>query len=66
MAKLEQSLAITIPQKLIEDFCQRWKVKELYLFGSGLRDDFNDKRDIDVMVQSHPNPGWGWKIVKIR
>ena len=28
-----------------------------------LRDDFNEKSDIDVMVQSFPNPGWGWKIV---
>ena len=63
MTDLEQSLAITIPQELIEDFCQRWNIKEFYLFGSVLRDDFNEQSDIDIMVQSFPNPGWGWKIV---
>ncbi len=63
MTELEQPLAITVPQELIEDFCHRWKIKEFYLFGSVLRDDFNEQSDIDVMVQSFPNPGWGWKIV---
>ena len=52
MTELEQSLAITIPQELIEDFCQRWNIKEFYLFGSVLRDDFNEQSDIDIMVQS--------------
>lgn len=63
MKALKQTFAIPIPREKIKDFCQRWKVKEFYLFGSVLRDDFNEESDIDVMVQSFPDPGWGWKIV---
>ena len=63
MKALKQFLAIPIPQEEIKDFCQRWKIKEFYLFGSVLRDDFNEQSDIDVMVQFFPNPGWGWEIV---
>lgn len=42
---------IDIPLEKIQDFCTRWKVIELSLFGSILREDFNDNSDIDVMVQ---------------
>ncbi|MEL6437821.1 MAG: nucleotidyltransferase domain-containing protein [Cyanobacteria bacterium J06621_8] len=63
MKQSKPALAIEIPEELIKDFCQRWRIKEFYLFGSVLRDDFGDRSDIDVMVQSFPNPGWGWKIV---
>ena len=63
MKPLKQTFAIPIPQQEIEDFCQRWKIKEFYLFGSVLRDDFNERSDIDVMVQFFPNHGWGLKIV---
>ena len=63
MKALKQSFAIPIHQEEIEDFCHRWKIKELYLFGSVLRDDFNEQSDIDVMVQFFPNPGWGLEFV---
>ena len=63
MRELKKSLAVPIPEKSIEDFCQRWQIEKFYLFGSVLRDDFDEQSDIDVMVQSFPNPGWGWKIV---
>ncbi len=36
-------------EKLI-DFCRRWKVKKLALFGSALRDDFRPDSDVDVLV----------------
>jgi predicted nucleotidyltransferase len=31
-------------------FCHRWKIHELSLFGSVLRDDFGPASDIDVLV----------------
>ena len=34
-------VAIALPTTQINDFCQHWKVDELALFGSGLRDDFH-------------------------
>lgn len=42
---------INIPLEKIQDFCTRWQVIEFALFGSVLREDFNDRSDIDVMVQ---------------
>ncbi len=34
----------------IAEFCRRWKVEELSLFGSVLRDDFRPDSDVDIMV----------------
>lgn len=38
----------------LADFCRRWSVAELALFGSVLRDDFGPASDIDVMVRFEP------------
>jgi len=35
--------------KIIQ-FCRRWHVRELSLFGSVLRDDFHVESDVDVLV----------------
>ncbi len=37
--------------KAVEEFCKRWKIVELALFGSVLRDDFRPDSDIDVLVE---------------
>jgi len=43
--------AIEIQIDKIENFCQKWKIKEFALFGSVLRDDFNPiKSDVDVLL----------------
>ena len=49
---------IDFPKDRIEDFCQRWKVVELALFGSVLRDDFRPGSDIDVLITFTPDCGW--------
>jgi hypothetical protein len=41
---------VDIPTAKIEDFCHRWKVIKLALFGSILREDFGPDSDIDVLV----------------
>jgi len=41
---------IELPQAKINAFCKKWKVIELSLFGSVLRDDFNAESDVDVLV----------------
>ena len=42
----------------IADFCRRWQVRELSVFGSVLRPDFRPDSDVDVLVDfvpsSHP------------
>lgn len=41
---------IEVPRERIEEFCRRWHVTELALFGSVLRDDFRPDSDVDVLV----------------
>lgn len=43
-------LKIPLPRERIASFCHRWQVTELAIFGSALRDDFNELSDIDVLV----------------
>lgn len=38
-------------------FCKSWKVSELSVFGSVLRDDFGPDSDIDVLVEFEPGGG---------
>ena len=41
---------IETPQAEIVGFCRRWRIAELELFGSVLRDDFSPDSDVDVLV----------------
>ena len=41
---------IDLPKEKIGEFCRGWKITELALFGSVLRDDFRPDSDIDVLV----------------
>ena len=49
------SLKIEIPQKEIEAFCRRNHIRRLAVFGSALRSDFDEKSDIDILVEFEPN-----------
>jgi predicted nucleotidyltransferase len=35
----------------VKRLCDRYKVKNLYLFGSALTDRFSDKSDVDLLVE---------------
>lgn len=52
------STKIQLPEAELERFCQRWKVSELALFGSVLRDDFRPDSDVDVLVTFSPDARW--------
>jgi predicted nucleotidyltransferase len=41
---------ISLPMDQIAEFCRRWKVREMAIFGSFLRDDFGDQSDIDLLI----------------
>ena len=45
---------VELPMDAIAQFCDRWQVTELALFGSVLRDDFRPDSDIDVIVKFQP------------
>jgi len=46
---------LSLPLDQIEEFCQRWQITELALFGSVLRDDFSPESDIDILVTFDEN-----------
>ncbi len=52
------SVKIQLPEAEIESFCQRWKILELGLFGSVLREDFRPDSDVDVLVTFSPEARW--------
>jgi len=49
---------IEVPQVQIAQFCRKWRIKELSLFGSVLRDDFGPDSDVDVLVRFEPDDPW--------
>ncbi len=49
----------TLPMTEIANFCQRWQIQELALFGSVLRDDFNPNSDVDILVTFTSDADWG-------
>jgi predicted nucleotidyltransferase len=48
-----------IPRDEIATFRQRWKIRELALFGSALRDDFGADSDVDILVTFAGDAEWG-------
>jgi predicted nucleotidyltransferase len=44
------SIQITLPKEAIAEFCRKWKIKELSIFGSALGEDFRPDSDVDVLV----------------
>ncbi len=49
---------INLPMPQISEFCQRWQITELALFGSVLRDDFRPDSDIDCLVKFSDDAHW--------
>jgi len=53
-------IRIAIPTASVTDFCRRYHIRKLSLFGSVLRDDFQPESDVDVLVEFKPGrvPGF--------
>jgi len=51
---IDTSARIKTDADALAQFCQRWGVLELSLFGSVLRDDFRPDSDVDVLVSFAP------------
>ncbi len=49
---------IHLPKKKIDEFCRKWQITELALFGSAIRDDFRPDSDVDVLVTFAPDVKW--------
>lgn len=46
---------INIDKQAIADFCKKWHVSELAVFGSVLTDRFRQDSDVDVLVTFSPD-----------
>lgn len=57
-SSLGKSKEIAAILNKIPEFCQRWKIIEMSLFGSVLREDFRADSDIDVLYKFAANHGW--------
>jgi len=53
-----KNLHAELPMDKIAEFCRRWKVSKLEVFGSVLRDDFRADSDIDFLVSFLPDAQW--------
>jgi predicted nucleotidyltransferase len=49
---------IPISRTELAEFCQRWKITELALFGSVLRSDFRPDSDVDVLISFTADADW--------
>lgn len=50
---------IQLPLKKIEEFCKKWKVQQLAIFGSVLTPNFRNDSDIDLLYTFSPDSNWG-------
>jgi|SRR5579862_1981602 len=56
---------INLDSQAVRDFCKKWKITELCVFGSVLRDDFGPKSDVDFLVTYSPGATWDLFDVKV-
>ena len=54
-------------KELIAEICSRHKIEQLSIFGSALRDDFNENSDVDVLISFEPSYQYSlFDIVEIK
>jgi predicted nucleotidyltransferase len=51
---MNETLPLHIPLEKLADFCCRYQVRELALFGSTLRQGYRPDSDIDLLVSFEP------------
>lgn len=49
---------LNLSEDQLKNFCHRWQITELSLFGSILRSDFRPDSDIDVLAAFAPGVRW--------
>lgn len=59
--------AVQLDRAALTEFCRKWRVREMSLFGSALRDDFGPDSDLDFLVSFEEGSGWSlWDLVTMR
>ena len=58
---------VNLEKEALAAFCRKWRIRELSLFGSALRDDFRPDSDLDFLVSFDPEAPWDlWDFVEMR
>jgi predicted nucleotidyltransferase len=52
------ALPIPIDADKLREFCRKWSITELAVFGSVLRDDFRPDSDVDFLASFAPEARW--------
>jgi hypothetical protein len=61
------NLKVKLNREALAEFCRKWRVRELSIFGSALRDDFGPESDLDFLVSFDPAAPWSlWDLVTMR
>jgi predicted nucleotidyltransferase len=61
------SARIHLPLDALSAFCRKWRIQELALFGSVLREDFSPESDVDVLVTFDREAPWSlWDVIAMR
>ena len=62
-----KTIQVPLPREQLDAFCRKWRVRELALFGSVLRQDFHPESDVDVLVTFEPDAPWDlWDLIDMR
>lgn len=49
---------VELDHEALAIFCRKWRIREMSLFGSALRDDFGPGSDLDFLVSFEPDAQW--------
>ena len=49
---------LNLDSPAVRDFCRRWKITELSVFGSILRNDFRPDSDVDFLLDYEEDAEW--------
>jgi predicted nucleotidyltransferase len=55
----EPYLPISLDRARIAEFCRKWKIEQMWLFGSVLTEKFGPDSDLDFLVRYAPDERWG-------
>jgi len=58
VSPVNQIPSISLPTSKLAEFCRRWRITELALFGSALRGELRPSSDIDLLVSFAPEAEW--------
>ena len=59
-------LKVSIPPKVLAEFCQKNHIRKLAFFGSVLRDDFGPQSDVDVLVEFEQGHTPGFAFIDVQ